>query len=209
MEPHPHRHHYRLVIIVLFVCLAFIGIGLVFSYQRLGFLQKPVAVTDQLSVPTPMISSAVAEPSAPTVYFELVADSANTYTATDPFTMTIVASSYGNPVLGFDVLMSRDVNAYDVVSATSLLPEFTVLKFVKDDRVTVTGIMKLAETQPMIFDATPIASLVLRPKTQGTFDISVVPNIASESSKAISPDANGDPRRLLVDEISTLRVDID
>jgi flagellar basal body-associated protein FliL len=154
MEPHPHRNHYRLIILTLFVGLALITIALVFYYQRSGMLRVPAAVSTQsapVSIPT-------TKPTTPKkaltgVSFTLqAAETMPSYPRDSSITLNVVAESNKNTVLGYDIVIGRDEEAYDLVSVTSLLPEFTVLKFVKDTKFTITGILKPSVTKPVIFD---------------------------------------------------------
>jgi flagellar basal body-associated protein FliL len=211
MEPHPHRNHYRLIILTLFVGLALITIALVFYYQRSGMLRVPAAVSTQsapVSIPT-------TKPTTPKkaltgVSFTLqAAETMPSYPRDSSITLNVVAESNKNTVLGYDIVIGRDEEAYDLVSVTSLLPEFTVLKFVKDTKFTITGILKPSVTKPVIFDKTPIVSVTLKPKKTGTLLLTVLMNEGSETTKIMSTAPNGTALKLPIDVSSTLRLDID
>jgi hypothetical protein len=131
------------------------------------------------------------------------------YPRDSSITLNVVAESNKNTVLGYDIVIGRDEEAYDLVSVTSLLPEFTVLKFVKDTKFTITGILKPSVTKPVIFDKTPIVSVTLKPKKTGTLLLTVLMNEGSETTKIMSTAPNGTALKLPIDVSSTLRLDID
>ncbi len=207
MEPHPHRHQYRLIILTFFVGLALITIALIFYYQRAGMLQSPGAANTSNIVPT---SYPTIEKKIPTgVKFTLEAsEKSASYPKDTNMAIKIVGESNKNAVLGYDIVLNRDLMAYDVVNVTSLLPEFTVLKFVKDDKLTITGILKPSVTKEVMFAKTPVVEITLRPKKIGTLSLTVIVNKGSSTTKIMSASTDSATVKLPIDDPNTLRLDI-
>lgn len=209
MEPHPHRNHYRLIILTLFIGLSLIGIALVFYYQRIGMIQDPLAANTQTNTTNPKAQPTATKRVLTGVKFTLEPSTVSpSYPVQSNLSVNVLADSNNNKVLGFDVIVGRDSDAYDVVAVESLLPEFTVLKFVKDDKFTITGILKPSITKTVIFKNTPIAKITLKPKKSGQLALTVLESESSETSKIMSADSKDNPTKLLLDASSTLRLDI-
>ncbi len=210
MEPHPHRNHYRVVIVTLFVGLALITIALIFYYQRTGILRVPGAASVRSSVEIPVTNQkAYARKTATGVGFSLVPKSgARVYPANSTITLQVMGDSNKNPVLGYDVVTNRNPDSFEVVSVTSLLPEFTVLKFVKNDYFTLTGILKPSVSKQVIFDTNPLAEIVIRPTRVGPLELTVLTEKGAQTSKVISKGTGQIPEKLLIDSSNTLRLDI-
>lgn len=206
MEPHPHRHQYRLIILTLFVGLALITIALIFYYQRNGMLQQPGAVnTTDLTTFSPTIVKKA--PTGVKFSFESSA-SASLSSVNSPIKLTIVGESNKHSVLGYDIVIDRDLSAYDVVDVSSLLPEFTVLKFVKDNKVTVTGILKPSVTGEITFSNTPVVELTLLPKKVGPLSLTILVSEGSSTTKIMSSSTASGAMKFPIDDPSTLRLDI-
>jgi len=209
MEPHPHRYHYRAIIVTLFVGLALITISLIFYYQRNGTIQEPNAANTINKTPIP-----TSIPSTPTktltgVKFTLEDDEkSSTYAKDSDLKLVVYGESNNNNVLGYDVVVSRDLADYDVVSASSLLPEFTLLKFVKDDKVTITGILKPSITERVVFTKTPVAEIVIRPKRATSLLLTVLVDAGSSTTKIMSSSSDTTTVKLPIDDPYTLRLDI-
>ena len=217
MEPHPHRNHYRIVIVTLFVGLALITIALIFYYQRIGMLQNPGAATTQSSIessdiriPIPITNQkAYAKKTSTGVSFTLIPKlTTRTYPVNSTITLQVMGDSNKNPVLGYDVVTSRNPGSYEVVSVTSLMPEFTVLKFVKNDYFTVTGILKPSVIRQVMFGTVPLAEIVIRPTKVGPLELTVLTEKGVQTSKVMSKGMGQIPEKLLMDSASTLRLDI-
>ncbi len=206
MEPHPHRHQYRLIILTLFVGLALITIALIFYYQRNGMLQPPGAVdTSNLTQLPPTIT----QKALTGVKFAFESsESASLYPVNTKMRLKVVGESNNHSGLGYDIVIDRDLGAYDVVDASSLLPEFTVLKFVKDDKVTVTGILKPSVTKEVVFSNTPVIELTLLPKKVGPLELTIQVSEGSSTTKIMSSGTASGAMKFPIDDPSTLRLDI-
>ncbi len=216
MEMHPHRHHYRLIILALFAGLCVIVIALVFYYQRAGMLDTPEAAisqepsaTDESSPIT--VNKYVTSARTPTgVVFDLEPQSGlPSYPANMPLTLDITLDSNTHPVLGYDIILSRDPSLYDVVSVTSAKPDYTVLKFVKQDRLTITGVFKPGTKKAVALDGDTVVTVVIRPKQAGTLDLTVRESKGQETTKVMTPGEGKTLVKLPIDSPKTLSIDID
>lgn len=209
MEPHPHRHHYRAIILTLFVGFALITISLIFYFQRNGSIQEPNAANTVNKKPIPTSIPITPTKTLTGVKFTLEADGASfTYKKDADLTIKVYGESNNNSVLGYDVVLSRALADYDVVSAASLLPEFTLLKFVKDDKVTITGILKPSITEKIVLKKTPVAEIVIRPKRAVSLPLTVLVNAGTSTTKIISSSTDTSTVKLPIDDPYTLRLDI-
>ena len=207
MEPHPPRHQYRLIILTFFVGLALITIALIFYYQRAGMLQSPGAANTSNIIPTSQPTIAKKIPTGVKLTLE-ANEKSTSYPKDTNIAIRVVGESNKHSVLGYDIVIDRDLTAYDVVSVTSLLPEFTVLKFVKDDKLTITGILRPSITQEVMFAKTPVAQITLRPKKTGALSLTVLVSEGSSTSKIMSSGTNSATVKFAIDDPSTLRLDI-
>jgi hypothetical protein len=193
--------------LTFFVGLALITIALIFYYQRVGMLQSPGAANTYKIIPTSQPTIAKKIPTG--VKFTLEANEKSaSYPNNTNMAIKVVGESNKHNVLGYDIVIDRDMTAYEVVSVTSLLPEFTVLKFVKDDKLTITGILKPSITKEIMFEQTPVAEITLRPKKVGSLLLTVLVSDGSSTSKIMSSDTSSSTVKLPVDDSSSLRLDI-
>jgi len=174
---------------VLFVALACIGIAAVVKYQQMGMLQKPqAATTTSIVEPSPaLIPIKINSTSGPK--FSLKTQSSN-LTVGSNITIHIIADSKGQKVLGYDVLVGIKKTEYDLVSVKSLLTEFSTMKFVKDDHLTVTSIQKPSVSQSIEFQNIPIAEIVLKPKQKGVLNLAILLTKGAEITKIMTSSAD-------------------
>lgn len=216
MELHPHRHQYRIIIVTLFTALALISLALVLRYQQSGLVREPGAVQSRLpsysltSIPIKKQTTVVKQDTSTHALFSIVPTKVGvlTYKVGKQVSVQVVGSTDGKEVIGYDVLMTGGKNAYDVVSVKSLIPEFTILKFLKDNHLTITGILKPSAKEQKSFEGTPIVEVVIVPKQTGTLNLQILSEQGKESSKAITVGSLGNSKKLLASDSDNLRLDI-
>jgi hypothetical protein len=218
MELHPHRHEYRTIILSLFVALALISITLITHYQRSGLVRAPNAVKTQMPstalILTPIPASeqtiVVNQDNVSEIFFSVVPKSVDklVYRFGEPIALKIIGSTGGKKVVGYDVLLTGGKQAYDIVSVKSLLPEFTVLKFIKDDHLTVTAVLKPSVKTQTAFESTPFVEIVIKPKASGSLNLKILSKSGKETSKIITIGALGNSEKLYAGDSDNLRLDI-
>lgn len=223
MELHPHRIHFRSLILTFFLGICVIVIGIVYRYQEDGhFVPSTIektsavrptetkkAVTIEKKITTnkgsdPEKSSAQMEQSGER--FSLKGNA--TGKVNDLFTITLMGNSDGSKPVGFDAILSIEGESYDVVSVKSMSSELNIMKFVKNDRVTLTGIIMPKVQNATVWSNNEIATITIKPKTTGEFRFSILESIGRESSKIIVKDQNGDSIKLTSTSSKPLLVDI-
>lgn len=227
---HPHRHSYRVLIIALFLALAVITIAVIFQYQRMGLIQDPQAVStrisSQLPVPSRIVSTtqdnvqvlnkttvsttpiAIQTSSAESLFTLKTSQEKSTYQKGEEIVIQVIGNSAKKPVLGYDVIVGANQDAYELISVKSVRSEFTVIKFVKDDHLTVTGILKPSITEEVAFSGEPILEIVLKSKISGSFNLQVLAQSGSESSKFVTSGSGGALLKEPASDSAALSLDI-
>lgn len=218
MAHHPHRHHYRLIILTLFLGLGVIVISLIFYYQRAGMFASPHAASSQTVTDTQSgrgslipVNKTVTSAHTPTgIRFTVQPPHGQgVYLIGTPISLSIELESQDYPVLGYDIIFDRDMGLYDVVSVTSNLSDYALLKFIKNDRVTVTGVFKPGTTQPRVFAGEKIATMVIKPKRTGTIDMTILTSKGPETTKIMVRGEDRSLMRVPIDAEETLSIDIE
>ena len=75
-------------------------------------------------------------------------------------TYQILASSNNHDIVGFDFIVeSENLVAFQSLTASSLLPSFSLYQTKKENFLILTGVKKLNFKQPTVFNQTPIVEL--------------------------------------------------
>jgi hypothetical protein len=99
--------------------------------------------------------------------------------------LQIRANSDGKIIYGYDVLVDYDTMAFDLISATSRFPDFTLYKFPKDNYLALTVIQSVTSSKTYIFQDQTVAQLVFKPKKAGSFTFSINPAHGKEKTKLV------------------------
>ena len=99
--------------------------------------------------------------------------------------LDVVASSDDKLIVGYDVILKFAEGEVDIVSAESLLVDFTLYPIKKSDHYIVTGIKKLGSQEPSMFDSIPILRLSVVPKRAGKLILTVVDKLDLEKSQMV------------------------
>ncbi|MEK7597323.1 MAG: hypothetical protein AAB441_01615 [Patescibacteria group bacterium] len=106
---------------------------------------------------------------------------------TNPYlSLNIVASSDGENVSAFDVLISYDPLAFDFVEAVSLDPAFQVYSFRKDKHLTLTVVKTSQDQNLSVFSGKAVVKLSYKPKKDGDFTFTILSVSDKETSKFVN-----------------------
>ncbi len=177
---HPHPN-YRLFISV--IALLAIGIWLTSVY-----LYKLKQQRDEIpAVPITAVSSPEATTPIATITQGSIELKGNASKVSVGQAVVVTASFDSNKkdVVGYDVLVKYDENALAFVSATSLIPSFTVVPVVKNGLIAVTGSKALLIKSETVFKGTPVVRFTFTAKTKGKRTVSVLPSSGNLKSRFV------------------------
>jgi len=121
--------------------------------------------------------------------------------------VSLNANSKDNSIVGYDVILYYDTQAFDFVEAKSLLPDFTIYSFKKSNYVTLTSVKSPSATAPTVLgsatSAQPIASLIFKAKTVGKYDLSLRSTQGAEKTKMVTDNTD-----ILVPKLSDLQIEV-
>ncbi len=114
----------------------------------------------------------------------LVANGAGPYKVGQPITLYAVADSEGKDIVSFDVLLGYDKTAFSLVSVSSPLPGFQIIrpKNPAEDHLSMTVIKSLQVQTPSIFTNTKVLQFVFSPKKIGAYNLSILQKSGKEKT---------------------------
>jgi len=105
----------------------------------------------------------------------------------DEFTYQILASSYNHDIVGFDFIVEcENLVAFDDLTASSLLPSFSLYPTKKENFLILTGVKKLNFQQPTVFNQTPVVEL----KSKNPIKINLKVSFGKYTSKLVDNQNN-------------------
>lgn len=183
------RHSYRMIVLsVLVFCIA---LGVIVTMRNPNVFQKAKTLTN--SVQNTGASSFLASPKDVPAIVDLQepwvrvqqSDQQELLTVGQESTFVVEAYSKEYNIAGYDLLLTTNNELFEVVSVTSVLDEFTVQTFPNEDHTTITGYKNLQSKQPTIFEGTPILTIVLKAKQEGSVPLYIESLIGKEKTQFI------------------------
>lgn len=117
--------------------------------------------------------------------------------------INLKADSMEKNISGYDVVLSYDPLAFEFIKATSLLTDFTIHIYKKDNYLTLLGTKMLQSQTQSVFDKTKIVSLVFKPLKAGQFDFALEPSFNKDKTDFIT-----DETEILNPALNELKVEI-
>ncbi len=118
--------------------------------------------------------------------FELKTLDNITHSVGQPLTLQIIADSGGEEIVGFDVLLTYDSLAFDFIEASSLLPDFKVYSYKKENYISLTAIKSLQSKAPSVFKNEPVIKVDFIPKKAGLFKFVMEERIGKETAGLVN-----------------------
>lgn len=103
-----------------------------------------------------------------------------------PFTVQVIADSQSEDIVGFDVLVAYDKEAFKEVSASSPLSGFRVFDTQRDGYLAVTAIQDPQNSTRNVFKDQVILEVTLNPALAGEYDLTILSSKKAETSKLVS-----------------------
>ncbi|MFO0704104.1 MAG: hypothetical protein U0525_05280 [Patescibacteria group bacterium] len=223
MELHPHRIHFRSLILTFFLAVCVIVIGVVYRYQESGFFvpqdKDDVSNVRPTEIPKSSDTSEFQDNKinkAPVVanrpvdvktQFKLETENRKSGLG-DTVVVTVFASSAGKKPVGYDAIVEISGGQYDIVSTKSLDERFNLIKFVKNSRITLTGVLSTKFKEANAWDNTPIAQIVVKPKAVGQLKFEISDISGRETSKIMIKNDAGVTEKLFSASSDAVVVDI-
>lgn len=167
-----------------------------------GVIQKTPATST-----TPMIKVSSEQGSL----FSVITDETSAARVNELVTFSIAGSSRGKSPIGYDALVVIEPSAggsFNLVEVKSLISDFSIFKFVKNDRITLTGILKLGSSSSRAWDGTPIAAVTFKPLSPGKYTIKILDASGKETSKVMVDAGNASSEKLISASSTEKEVDI-
>jgi hypothetical protein len=105
-------------------------------------------------------------------------------------TFFVKADSDGQSIAGYDVVLEYDKNAFDLVKANSLIPDFKIFNFRSGSHTSITGTKSIESSKSFVFKNTPLVEMAFRPKKAGRFNFILKQVINKERTKMIDDKTN-------------------
>lgn len=104
--------------------------------------------------------------------------------------LELMADSNQKSIVGYDIVMTYQKGAVEILSVDSLLADFEIFPLEKSDQFIITGVKKLESRTPVIFNNTAILKLTVIPKKAGDVTLQVIDKIGLEKSQMIDEQTN-------------------
>lgn len=174
-----NNSHFRLLIIIVFFVFACLLALLVFSKIKtepkfFGGLKTKIKL-----IPTPTIQimggaftiSAVGEEKK--------------HPLTDYLILEVAVDSQNINVVGYDVVVKYNTDAFELIQAESFIADFQIYKIKSSDKLTVTGAKKLSAITTNIWSGEKIIKLTFKPKSAGKFKFSLLSQSGREKTQLV------------------------
>ncbi len=158
--------------------LLLLTIGLLYLFQQ----QKQQGETTTQPQETTMMKEHKTEG---TVSLSVVNASNEKVASGVPFTIQINGNSEGKDVVGFDLLLSYDKNAFTYQSSKTPLSGFQLFPVQRGNHVTLTGTKAPGVNTPTVLNSDALATATFVPNQKGTYTFSLVSKEGKETTKMV------------------------
>jgi hypothetical protein len=101
------------------------------------------------------------------------------------FDLVLNASSEGHNVVGYDLVMKYDGTAFTLIDYSSLLSNFKIYTFNKENYFITTGLKELNDTSVSPFKSTPILKFVFQAKQKGRYSFVIEPFLGKDKTQMV------------------------
>lgn len=105
----------------------------------------------------------------------------------NPLVVFVSANSQGSEVVGYDVTFTYPQKNLKFVRAESLVADFTIFPYEKDNMISLTGSKSLSSSKPDIFSGGNIIKLTFQPLEKGSATIELVDEYRKTKSQIVDP----------------------
>ena len=102
----------------------------------------------------------------------------------------VVANSQERSIVAFDIIITYEKGALEILSAESLLPEFDIYPLGRSNHFIITGAKKPENNETVVFNNTPIVRLKVIPKKTAIPRLRLADTLGKERSQMIDDKSN-------------------
>ncbi len=119
------------------------------------------------------------------------------------FNLSVVASSEDSSIVGFDVLLSYNQDAFTIGKATTPLQSFQLFSSERGNHQSFTGALSV-NGKAAAFTNTQILTVPFTPKQKGKYTFTVLPSSGKETTKLVEVETT----KLFAPEVTPLQVTV-
>ena len=200
MENNAEKNNIFIYLLIVFLAIFFgTGVFLIMSSSK----AKP---TNQAGATTAAITKEgemVVPTSVPTEgNLTLLADK-EVVKNNNNFIVTMTANSGQKNIVGYDMVLYYDPASMEFVKAESLLPDFQIYPYKKDNYIVITAVKSLQSQSLSVFSGNKILSFTFTGKKIGKNNLSLRSSIGNEKTKLMT-----DKTETLNPKLSDLQIEI-
>lgn len=165
--------------------------------------QQPLSEKEMTTAPT-VIPPAEIKSTEGALSLILDQEGETSFPKNEELIINLEADSMEKNISGYDVVISYDPLAFEFVKATSLLADFNIYTYKKDNYLTFVGTKTLQSQASSVFDKTKIMNLAFRPLKAGQFDFALKSVFNKDKTDLIT-----DKTEILSPALNELKVEID
>ncbi|OGK10601.1 hypothetical protein A2767_07280 [Candidatus Roizmanbacteria bacterium RIFCSPHIGHO2_01_FULL_35_10] len=101
----------------------------------------------------------------------------------------IIASSNQKSIVAYDIVITHERGALEVLSVESLLPDFKVYPLEKNNHFIITGVKEPESKSNSVFENLPIVKLKILPKKSKNLTLNLVSSLGKEKSQMVDEES--------------------
>lgn len=187
-----HKHIRRLHLYIFALTVVVLGLVWFLFKDQLGIVKK--------EEPTPAPQVEVKKENRGTMTLQSRTRAA---AVGGQYVVQVVADSDAEDIVGFDVLLAFDQDAFNVSSVTSPLAGYRVVSTPQEGYLAVTGVQDPQNTVRNVFKNSVILEVALSPKLEGDYDIVILLQSGNADSKLVTTQTN-----ILLPAVESLSVSV-
>ena len=201
MENQPNNKIFIYLLGIFFVL--FVGTGLFMMRQGQQSQPQEQAATTTKN-PTPSPSLAPVGPLSQYLFLKTDApEETASYKVGSEVNFNLVGNSVDNNITGYDVVIAYEPTAFDLIKAESVLPDFKVYSYKRDNYLILTVVKELQSITPTVFSDTKLITLTFQPKKTGRYNFSLIST--NEKGKT---DFITDKTETIMPQVNSLTVEV-
>ena len=199
MENAENKNNIFIYLLIVFLAI-FFGTG-IFLMITSGKAKSAGGTNDASS--TIKEEKMVIPTETPTVGSLLLSKEFESIKINNNFTVTVSASSGQKNIVGYDLILYYDPSVTEFIKAESLLPDFQIYSYKRENYVIITAVKGLQSQSPSVFSDNKILSFSFVGKKIGKNSLSLRSNLGNEKTKLVT-----DKTESLNPKLSDLQIEI-
>jgi hypothetical protein len=174
-----NNHHFRLLITIVF--LVFISLILILVYSK--FFSSPIITGTSMTT-----VNVTPKKTEKATFGQVILKNSLEVTRqpiTDLVKLEIWADSNESDVVGYDLILNFDNQAFKVVEVDSAQADFSLFKTEKENGLIITGTKKINVNQKTSLTNQKIIVLTLKPQKTGKFNFEILSSLGKEKTQLV------------------------